>query len=248
MSHFPKLVRKLLPASLILAALPVAAHAADIAPEPVDTNSTVIWAGVAFQDEAIAAHAGGLWAANGDLDASGFMFRGQVVYVDFDFDSDNGDDGEGEIARGNASVGYQFAGDGVALSLFAGLDVQEVDIDPDDDTDLDDEVGLIVTARLATNGATDVPMSLEGNYSTANDMYWARARVGYRFDQFALGPEFAVLGNSGFDAYRIGGYVQVSFDPVIIELNAGYHDGDSEGDDANAYNGLYGGATAVFVF
>jgi hypothetical protein len=251
MSHLTRLVRNFLPASLMLAALPVmSAYAADIAPEPVDTNSTVIWAGVAFEEsEAWAAHAGGIWAANGDLDSSGFLFRGQVLYVDWEFDRDNDDDGDGQIARGNASIGYQFAGDGIVAAIFAGVDYQEVDVDPGGDTDLDDELGVIVTGRLATNGPTDLPMSLEGNYSTANDTYWARARIGYSFDWLAVGPEFAVLGDTGLDAYRVGGYAALNLsDGVILEVNGGYHDADGSANDHGSDDGAYGGATIVFVF
>lgn len=251
MSHLPKLVRKLLPVSVILAGLPCAfsANAADIAPEP-DTNSTALWIGVAFQEEDLwAVHAGGLWAANGDLDASGFLFRGQVLYVDYSFDTDDDDDGDGQLARANASVGYQIGGDGFVASVFAGVDYQDVDQDPDDDSELDDEVGLIVSGRVATNGPTVLPMSLEGNYSTANDTYWARARIGYSFGSLALGPEAGVLGDSGFDAFRIGGYAAVNLtDEVILELNAGYHDADGSGNSGGSEDGVYGGATLVFVF
>jgi hypothetical protein len=229
----------------MVAALPAAvAGAADI--EPVDTNSTVVWAGVAFEEsEAWAAHIGAVWAANGDLDSSGFLFRAQALYVGWEFDPD----GDGEIGRGNLSVGYQFAGDGVVASVFAGIDYQDVDVDPDDDTDLDDELGVIFTGRIATNGSTVLPMSLEGNYSTANDSYWARARIGYNFDWFTLGPELAVLGDEGLDAFRIGGYTAVNLsDGVILDLNAGYHDADGSANSRGSDDGFYGGATVVFVF
>jgi hypothetical protein len=243
MAHLAKLLRNLAPASLVLMGLSgVNAYAADVTPEPVDTNSTALWAGVAFDEDANwGVHAGGVWAANGDLDASGLLFRGQALFVDWDA-SDN-DGGDGQIARVNASIGYQFGGDGVAASIFAGIDYQDVDVD--DDSDLDDEVGLIVTGRIATNGDTDVPMSLEGNYSTANDTYWARARVGYKFDWISIGPEVAALGDDGFDAFRIGGYTAFNLsDSVILDLNAGYQDATGRGSD----DGLYGGATIVFVF
>lgn len=245
-----KLVRKLLPASLISAALAggISAQAADLGPEP-DTNSTALWIGVALMEDAIAGHVGGVWAANGDLDASGFLFRGQVLYVDYEFDTDDNDNGDGELARANASVGYQFGGDGIVASLFAGVDYQDVSIDPDDESDLDDEVGLIVTGRIATTGPTVLPMSLEGNYSTANDTYWARARVGYSFGGIAVGPEAAVLGDAGFDAFRVGGYAAINLtDGVILDVNAGYHDASGSSDSGGSEDSAYGGATLVFVF
>lgn len=250
MSPFPKLVRKLLPASLIPAALAgaVSVQAADLVPEP-DTNSTALWIGVALMEDAIAGHAGGVWAANGDLDASGFLFRGQAIYVGYEFDTDDDDDGDGELARANASVGYQIGGEGMVASLFAGIDYQDVSVDPDDDSELDDELGLIVTGRIATTGPTVLPMSLEGNYSTANDTYWARARIGYSFDWVSVGPEAAVLGDAGFDAFRIGGYAAVNLgDGIILDLNAGYHDASGSGDSGGSEDSAYGGATLVFVF
>jgi hypothetical protein len=253
MSKFQKLVRKWGPAAVLLAGLPFAtlAHAADVVPEaePVDTNSTALWIGIAGQEDSYAVHAGGVWAANGDLDSSGLLFRGQVVYVDWEFDPDDGEDGDGEIARVNGSIGFGFAGDGVAASIFAGVDYQDVDVDPGSDTDLDSEIGLIVTARLATNGDTNVPMSLEGNYSTANDTYWARARIGYRFDWLSIGPEVIALGDNGLDAYRIGGYAALNVsDGVIVELNGGYHDANGSANNNGSEDSVYGGATLVFVF
>ena len=250
MSHLPKLIRKVLPASLFLATLSYAAgaNAADVTPEPADTNSTALWIGIGLQEHTVAGYAGGVWAANGDLDASGFLFRGQLLYVDYSFDTDDNDDGDGQLARANASVGYQIGGDGVIASLFAGVDYQDVDVDPGDDSELNDEVGLIVTGRVATNGETTLPMSLEGNYSTANDTYWARARIGYRFDPISIGPEVAVLGDDGFDAYRVGGYAAFSMGDVILELNAGYHDANGSDGSAGSEDSVYGGATLVFVF
>lgn len=247
-----RLIRHLLPAALILTALPaLSAKAADVTPEP-QTNSTALWLGVGYEEsEAWAVHAGGVWAANGDLDASGFMFRGQLLYVDWEFDRHGDDgDGKGRIGRGNASIGYQVAGESIVASLFAGIDYQDVDVDPGSDTDLDSEVGLIVTGRLATKGQTALPMSLEGNYSTANDSYWARARVGYQFsDWVAVGPEFAVLGDDGLDAYRVGGYAALGLtDGIILDLNAGYHDASGSANHQGSDDGLYGGATLVFVF
>lgn len=244
MSHLPKLVRNLVPASVVLVGLSgaLSANAADLEP-PADTNSTALWVGFAFQEDDVwVAHAGGVWAANGDLDASGFLFRGQLLYADW---NDN-DDGEGEVARANASIGYQLGGDGFVAALFAGVDYQDVDTDSDD---LDDEVGLIVTGRVATNGSVAVPMSIEGNYSTANDTYWARARIGYSFDWVSVGPEAAVLGDAGVDAFRIGGYAALGLsDGIILDLNAGYHDADDSEDGSRSDNGLYAGATLVFVF
>lgn len=244
MSNFLKLVRRLMPVSVILAGISGAinANAADLQP-PADTNSTALWVGFAFQEDDVwVAHAGGVWAANGDLDASGFLFRGQLLYADWE----NDDDSDGEVARANASIGYQLGGDGFVASLFAGVDYQDVDTDSDE---LDDEVGLIVTGRIATNGSTVVPMSIEGNYSTANDTYWARARIGYSFDWISIGPEVAALGDAGVDAFRVGGYAALGLsDGVILDLNAGYHDGDNSGSGSNSDDGLYAGATLVFVF
>jgi hypothetical protein len=248
MSKLHKLIRKWAPAAALLGSLPFAtlANAADVVPEPVDTNSTALWIGIAGQDGAWGLHAGGVWAANGDLGASGLLFRGQVLYVDWESEDD---DTEGELARINGSIGFQLGGDGFTASAFAGLDYQDVDVDPSNNSDLDDEFGLILTARLAHDGDTQVPLSLEGTYSTANDTYWARARAGYRFDWIDIGPEFAVLGDTGFDAIRIGGYAAVGVsDGVIVELNGGYHDADGSSHGGGSEDGVYGGATLVFVF
>lgn len=229
------------------------ARAADVGPGGIGgfTNSTAIWAGIGLLEDSFAAHAGGVWAANGDLDATGWMVRAQGIYVDFEFDTAATASGEadGELARANASLGYQWASPGMLASFFAGIDVQDVDYSPSAaGGNLDDEVGLILTGRLATDHSAVYPMSLEANYSTANDSYWARGRVGYRFSSFDLGPEVAVLGSDGYDAFRIGGYAKTGLGSAILELNAGYHDGDGTGGGSGGDDSVYGGATIIFVF
>lgn len=213
-------------------------------------TQAALWAGIGFLEDVFSVYGGGVWAYNGDLDAEGVLFRGNLLYVDYEFDTAlaPGGDADGDLYRANASVGYQVVGNGVTASVFGGIDYQDYDISPSaaDNGRLDDEVGFIVTGRLATNGPGQFPASVEGNYSTANDSYWARARVGYRHDTITIGPEFGVLGNDDFDAIRIGGHVSANFGQYVLQVNGGYQDSDgggSSGDDS-----AYGGVTAVLLY
>ena len=219
-----------------------------------DPNSKVVFAGVGVQEDVIAGFAGGIWALNGDLDTSGVLLRGFASYVDYDFSSAVTPDGEanGEFARGSISLGYQFASDKLALSVYGGIDFQDRDIDPSvaDTGELDDDTGFIGTARLATLGPTLFPASIEGNYSTANDQYYVQARIARDFGTIDFGPEVAVLGNEDYDAVRVGAHV--SFDlggGPIIQISAGYHFADDEtGISGGSGDSAYGNTVLVFVF
>lgn len=214
-----------------------------------DTNTGVLWAGVAGQENVIAGYAGGIWALNGDLDAAGFLLKAQVLFVDYDFATTVAPGtGNGDVSRGNVSIGYQWVDEGYVASIFAGLDLQEHDITPAAASTLDDEAGLIVSARVATRGGAMYPMSIVGNYSTANDTYWVRARAGYKMNNFEIGPEVAALGDQDDDAFRVGAYAKIEMGDIILELNGGYHDGDDTVGTASVGESAYGGVTLIYVY
>jgi hypothetical protein len=234
-----------------------AAGPSSAADEPIfktpQSPSLAVWLGSAFKDHVGAGFVGGVWAANGSLDIDGFLFRGQYLYVGYDFNSALSPTGSanGKLNRGDAQVGYQIVRNGIASSLFLGVDYQNYSITPGvaNDGRLDDKLGLIVTGRVAATGSTRFPFSLEGNYSTANSSYWVKARPGINLGQFTVGPEIGVLGNKTFDEARYGVYSSFNvMQGAILQLSVGYAD-RLRGNTflGSNGNGAYGEVSLVFL-
>ncbi len=219
-----------------------------------EPKSTVVWAGIGALKDTIAGYAGGVWAPYGDVGATGILFRADLLYVDYDFRSGFAPSGkaDGKLARGSALIGYQIAGDGYTASLFGGIDVQDRNIKPSiaDNGRLDDNVGFIVSGRVATSGSTQYPASIDGKFSTANNDYWARARIGYKIDDITIGPEGGVLGNDDYNAIRLGAYASFNLsEDTILQLNVGNNFANkSNSNSASGKDSIYGGATIVFLF
>lgn len=220
----------------------------------VDTHSGVLWAGVGFKEDVVAAYIGGVLAVNGDINSSGLQVRLSGTFVDYEFRSGFAPSGkaDGELYRGNASLGYQIAMEAVRISLFAGVDVQDRDINPAaaNDGRLKNEAGFFVSGRVASNTPGPFSMSVEGNYSTANSSYWTQAKLGYRFGSVKVGPEIGVLGNDVFDELRIGGNAEFGLlSNLLLQVNAGYAEKLSGGGSGGSGgDGAYGGGTLVFLF
>jgi len=189
--------------------------------------SSAIWLGFGFKSHVYAGYGGGVWAPNGSLDSDGFQLRGELLYVDYHFNTTLSPTGtaSGQLDRANAQVGYQIVRSGIASSLFVGPDYQDFSVSPGSASNsrLSDKVGLIATGRVANIGTPRIPFSVEGNYSTANDTYWAKAKTGMNFGQIAAGPEIAILGNVAFDEARYGMYTSIEvWHGKSVEIDAGY--------------------------
>ncbi|MBX9823534.1 MAG: cellulose biosynthesis protein BcsS [Xanthobacteraceae bacterium] len=219
---------------------------------PASGPGTAVWLGGAFKDRAWVGFVGAVAAVNGNLDTDGFLVRGQYLYVNWDFDSTLSSTGtaSGTLNRGDIQLGYQIVRNGMVAAGFIGVDYQDYNYSPSitRDARLKDQPGAIFTGRWASAGATTTPFSVEGNYSTANNAYWVRGRVGYDFGWVAVGPEVGVLGNRVFDEARYGGYMSFTVNPsFIVELNGGYAD-RLRGDNVfGGGSGGYGGVTLVFL-
>jgi hypothetical protein len=219
-----------------------------------DVNSMVIWAGSDFKNRVSAGNIGGIYALNGNLDASGWLIRGQATYVDYNFATALAPSGtgNGKFTQGSAAVGYQFAGSNFVASALIGIDGQNYDITPGAarPANISNTAGVAVYGRLATKGGALFPSAIEANFSSANNAYWVRGRTGVRFGQFVVGPELIGLGNKAYDEVRAGGYVTYDITSKwIVQANLGYaapQRGQGTG-AARGGNGAYGGVTLVFL-
>jgi hypothetical protein len=219
-----------------------------------DVNSSVFWLGSDFKNDVSSGNVGGVYALNGNLDASGWLIRGQFSYVGYGFDTTLAPSGTGtgNFYEGSAALGYQIVGNGLVASGFVGPDYQDYNINPAAAATpgIGNEWGAIFFGRIATMGSTPYPSAIEGDFSTANDSFWVRGRTGVRFGSLTVGPEVIGLGNSVYDEVRAGGYASYDItSKLILQGDAGYAD-PTRGENTSGGrggSGAYGGVTLVFL-
>ncbi len=248
--------------SCLAGTLPSLADAADMAtkappvatPSASDTNSSVIWFGGDFKNDVAAGNVGGIYAFSGNLDAPGWLVRGQFTDVGYDFSTSLGANGKGSgnFAEGSGAIGYQVIGNGLVASAFVGPDYQNYSIHPAAaaSPNVGDRWGAIFLAVSRPPPARDFPSAVDGDYSTANNSFWVRGRTGVTFNTVTVGPEVMALGNNDFDEFRAGGYASYDLtSKLILQGDLGYADTLrlTNSSAARGGNGLYGGVALVFL-
>jgi len=214
-----------------------------------EAPSTVLWAGGDFKDDVEAETFGGIHALSGGLDHSGWLIRGDFTAAQFGFNTNPGS-ANGDLYRGDGSIGYQTFTNGWVASGYLGLGYEQYNFSPASagNPSLHDQFGLMLTGRLATAGTTPYPVSLDGQYLTANNEFWLRARIGARFGAITVGPELIGLGNVAWDEVRFGGYVEYQFSrDWIVQGDLGYANGSSGDLFGHSGTGVYGGVGLVYL-
>jgi hypothetical protein len=212
-----------------------------IAAQPSQADGLMTWFGGDLSDDANYAYLGGVKALNNDLNTTGYLLRGSLGYGNYEYN--NGVRGiDGDNYNADFSVGYQhfFSAD-TRLTGYLGLSYQDYDLSPKDpSSDVDDsKFGAKVGVDFLTKMTEKVSFGILGDYSTAYDTYWSRARVGYDFGPVTVGPEIVALGNESFDEQRYG----LSFTGIKItektgiDFSVGYAD-SSRTNDHSGYGNL----------
>jgi hypothetical protein len=200
---------------------------------------------------------GGTVALNGDISRNGFFLRAYGSRIDYDLHP-----GDGLGYQADLMVGYRVNLNRVYGGLYIGADYQNFRLDPDDPFAevRGTEWGFKVSADVATlRQGTPHYFALEGNYSTAFQTYWARARAGLNFPGFTLGPEGVVLGDLEFDAQRVGGFVIFDVplfsrsNPFEVSVHLGHQfvadsDNGAIAGSVGGGEGTYGGIAFTLAF
>jgi Cellulose biosynthesis protein BcsS len=252
------LIRILTPAAALMcsAVVAFAGGLKDNGGPPEPTQSLVLFSGFDVAKDSTYLFQGAVLALNRDLAKDGFMLRAYVGHADYEYDSGNVRI-SGSDWQYDAMIGYKIGRGAMWAAAYIGIDYQDHKLTPKDPTNpvSGSEVGFKVALDAATL-RTEGPLyaSLSGNYSTAFDSYWARGRVGMNHGHMTFGPEVVALGNSGFDATRVGGFF--TFDvkitptlPLELTISAGHQfvSGDSNGGSLGGSSGGEGAYVGVSV-
>ncbi len=225
--------------------LVTAASAADWEPPQTtaDGDTIALFFGGDIRQRSYFGYTGFVFSPFGDLSQDGFLLRGVVGGGEYEYDNAGvaGGEVDADHVTFDGTVGYQMFFDMFRASVFAGVNVQDHDFSPNDpgNSTRGTEVGFTAVGELETLASSPFYANAQGSYSTANDTYWARGRVGLRWEQFVVGPEGIVSGNNEYDAARIGGFVMMDLGMFNVSVSGGYADVDGTQSDDSAY-GAFG--------
>jgi hypothetical protein len=214
-----------------------------------ETQRGVFFTGFDAVEGARYAFAGVVVALNNDISRDGWAVRAYGSWVGYDLNP-----GDGRGWQGDLMLGYRFVREHYYGGIYAGIDYQNYQLDPDDPTAevRGTEVGLKIAAELATTRQGPYYFALHGNYTTAFDTYWARARAGLTHRGVTFGPEGSVVGNVEFDAQRLGGFI--TFDikllptrSVEVTLSAGHQFLSGSATEANGGSSSSGGGEGAYA-
>ena len=195
--------------------------------------------------------AGMMIALDGDQSRDGWVVRSEASRVDYDLDP-----GDGRGYQADALPGYRFVGSQGSGGIYAGVDWQNYRLKPDDPTEevRGTQWGFKVAADVETSGDLPYYFGLDGSYSTAFATYWVRGRAGLNRNGMTFGPEAIAMGDEGFDAQRLGGFVTFKLDllpghPSFDVTMSGGHLflGDSNGSGTGGAGGSEGTYGSIVI-
>ena len=201
-------------------------------PEPASAEPTIeLYSGTGGTAESGYGYGGAVWSPLG-LYGTGwrlksvmgggvYRYRGAVGLVD------------GHFGFGEVMAGYQWRLDPITIKAYGGLHIEDHDLQR---PDLSNPVqgtraGVKGQAELWADLERYGFVSVNAGLSSVFESYSAKARVGiWIWDDLALGPEAAALGNEEYDQGRVGAFARVRLGDFAAVFGAGWaQDFDGEG-------------------
>jgi hypothetical protein len=238
---------------IAIAASPVPVAAAEAPP----TKSVVMTSGAEFAPESWASYSSALVSVGGDIAKPGIVLNGFLLGGQYSYDTDAVAAGnvDADFLRGHVMVGYAGVFGQLWWGAYAGVDVENHDLEPGDPTNAvsGTETGFKIANEMMTVAVPDVFAYSYFSYSTAFDTYYMHAQVGPRFHDIAFGVEGVLLGDEEWSGQRIGSFVRLPFDlgegapGGTLMLSGGYQYSDDE-PPARGNEGAYGTLGVKFLF
>jgi hypothetical protein len=155
-------------------------------------------------------------ALNGDSSRSGFFIEGYGGWGDYHYFNSavRGGRVNAQLTEASGLLGYQVVAGKVVLSASAGVYWQDNNLSPSDPTNpvSGSETDFVTAASIKAPLSERVDLKLNGGYSIANQTYYAKARIGYKFGKsrrFKIGPEGAFYGNENQNAEGVGAFLSI---------------------------------------
>ena len=153
-------------------------------------------------------HGGVVWSPWG-LDNAGFVLKATVSGGDYNYISGalGGAQVQGRELKAEFLPGWRFKWGKTELKLFAGLDLQNHQLNPDDPGSKlrGKDTGLRVAFDFWTEPTPLTMFAADGSVSTIVNSYSARAAYGWRaFGRFYAGPEVQAFASDNYSQQRVG--------------------------------------------
>jgi hypothetical protein len=186
----------------------------------------------------------------GFLEQSGFRVRvaGLAGHYSYILEGPPDIRNNGNTVQGDLLVGYEFVRENFSIAGYIGANVQDHVLSAFDPLNpvVGTEWGFKAALDIYANPTPNTLVTLNANYSTAFDTYYAKTKFGWAFgpspDVF-FGPEVTFLGNERFDQWRVGAHITgVKFGKLSIGVAGGYLHDREEG------SGAYGTVDASVRF
>lgn len=218
---------------------------------PVDLYSSVAYVGIDSRDRSFYGYGGLIHALNGNINSSGALLRGTIVYGEYDYTLPipGGPDIDGEAISFDALAGYQHFFPILVARVYGGVEYEKHTLTPDVQLDPNrgGEFGIKLRAELETHYTSPFHGSLLGSYGSAKEWYWVRGRVGYNLGGIILGPEAVFNRNPVTEDRRFGAYA-ILRNPTLVPFEISFSVGHSSTESIRGGSSIYGGMEVAFAF
>lgn len=206
--------------------------------DEIDSDSSVIFAGIDWRDKANFSYIGLRHHNSGDILSDGFLLRAMVGHANYEYITEFDPRIDATANSFELMLGYQKVMDNFLARGFIGFDYENHELSPDNtfDDNRGVDIGTKVHIELETDFASPNYASLFASYSTAKNRHWARLRGGHDFSGYVVGPEAITLGDQEYNERRLGLFLTVRKSvPVMLTLTAGMADPDTYRGDSTGY-------------
>lgn len=231
---------------VLLALVAVASYGAPPAigqaPSTEKSQQFEAWAGAEAFARVWALYAGGNYAPFGSVRQDGIRVRvvtgyGQYSYVSSRWTGTHKQDFEfhGVSSFADVLAGYHKQLGSLTIKVLGGITLSDRAVDDPETLNAGTETGAKALLELWWNVNDRTWTSLDLSWTTLENVYGARARLGWRaWPALSLGMEGGALGNQDYQIGRVGGFVRYEWANAELSLSSGVALNDFEGTSADS--------------
>jgi Cellulose biosynthesis protein BcsS len=229
-----------------LSAAPVVVAAGGDGPGSNPQPRFEVWTGAEAFHRVWSLYAGATYAPFGSVRRDGFRLRAVAGHGTYSYSSRRWTEAGTEALRFHGSVtfadllaGYHKQLGRVTIKFLAGLTVADRSVD---DPEADNGTHLGGKALIETwwNITDRAWTSVDLSWTTLDDVYGARARLGWRlWPALSVGVEGAATGSLDYDTARFGGFVRYEWANGELSVSSGFA-GDGPGSGSAELQGPFG--------